>query len=235
MLWFNFVSSRDHSWRISFDFIMQKLLIATTNTGKVREIRLLLGLLPFEIVGLQDFVTIPPPVEETGTTFAANAILKSEYYFAETGVFALADDSGLEVDALNGAPGIYSARFAGEDATDADRVVKLLEELRDVPEAQRTARFVCAIALTGIINGEVTTRVFEGFAEGLITRETRGISGFGYDPVFFNQEVGRTFAELSREEKSARSHRGKALTAAKAFLKSRLPQAVNDLPTLSRL
>ena len=197
---------------------MQKLLIATTNVGKVREISLLLGTLPYEVIGLKDLPVTPPPVPETGTTFAANAILKSEYYFAETGVFALADDSGLEVDALNGAPGIYSARFAGEDATDAERVVKLLDELREVPDEQRTARFVCAIALTGINNGEVQTRVFEGFAEGLITREMRGISGFGYDPIFYDKEIGLTFAELNREEKSARSHRGKALAAAKAFL-----------------
>ncbi len=199
---------------------MQKLLIATTNAGKVREISLLLGTLPYEIIGLKDLPETPPPVEETGTTFAANAILKSEYYFAQTGVFALADDSGLEVDALDGAPGIYSARFAGEDASDADRVVKLLEELRNVPTEQRTARFVCSIALTGIINGEVQTRVFEGFAEGLITRKTRGSSGFGYDPIFYDKEIGLTFAELTREEKSARSHRGKALTAAKEFLET---------------
>lgn len=197
---------------------MQKLLIATTNAGKVREISLLLGTLPYEVMGLKDLPATPPPVEETGTTFAANAVLKSEYYFAHTGVLSLADDSGLEVDALDGAPGIYSARFAGEHATDADRVMKLLEALRDVPEEKRTARFVCSIALTGIINGEVQTRVFEGFAKGFITRETRGTSGFGYDPVFFDQEVGRTFAELTREEKSARSHRGKALAGAKAFL-----------------
>ena len=199
---------------------MQKLLIATTNAGKVREISALLGSLPYEVIGLSDLPVTPPPVPETETTFAANAILKSEYYFAETGVFALADDSGLEVDALNGAPGIYSARFAGEDASDADRVVKLLEELREVPEERRTARFVCAIALTGIVKGEVQTRVFEGFAEGLITRETRGTSGFGYDPIFYDKEMGRTFAELTREEKSARSHRGKALAEAKEFLES---------------
>lgn len=199
---------------------MQKLLIATTNAGKVCEISLLLGTLPYEVIGLKDLLATPPPVEETGTTFAANAILKSEYYFAHTGVFSLADDSGLEVDALDGAPGIYSARFAGEDATDADRVVKLLEELRDVPEGRRTARFVCAIALTGIIKGEVETFVFEGFADGLITREARGTSGFGYDPIFYDKEIGLTFAELTREEKSARSHRGKALAAAKTFLES---------------
>ncbi len=197
---------------------MTKLLIATTNAGKVREIGALLGTLPYEVIGLADLPNAPPPVEETGTTFTANAILKSEYYYAYTGLLSLADDSGLEVDALDGAPGIYSARFAGADATDADRVVKLLESLHDVPAAKRTARFVCSIALTGQRNGERQTHVFEGFADGLITRETRGTGGFGYDPVFFDPEVGRTFAELTRAEKSARSHRGKALAAAKLFL-----------------
>ena len=199
---------------------MQKLLIATTNAGKVREISLLLGSLPYEVVGLQDLATIPPPVEETGTTFTANAILKSEYYFAATGLLSLADDSGLEVDALDGAPGVFSARFAGEDATDSDRVAKILELLKEIPDAQRTTRFVCSIALTGKINGKTQTRVFEGFAEGLITHEPRGTGGFGYDPIFFDKEIGLTFAELTREEKSARSHRGKALAAARQFLQS---------------
>lgn len=197
---------------------MTKLLIATTNAGKVREIGSLLEGLPYDVIGLQDLPAAPPPVDETGVTFTENAILKSEYYFAHTGLLSLADDSGLEVDALDGAPGIYSARFAGEDATDADRVVKLLEALQNVPDAKRTARFVCSIALTGHINGERQTHVFEGFADGLITRETRGSGGFGYDPVFFDPELGRTFAELTRAEKSARSHRGKALAQAKAFL-----------------
>lgn len=197
---------------------MTKLLIATTNAGKVREIGSLLEGLSYDVLGLSDLQDVPPPVEETGTTFTANAILKSEYYFAHTGLLSLADDSGLEVDALNGAPGIYSARFAGEDATDADRVVKLLEALQNVPDEKRTARFVCSIALTGPMKGEQQTQVFEGFADGLITRETRGTGGFGYDPVFFDPELGRTFAELTRAEKSARSHRGKALAAAKIFL-----------------
>lgn len=197
-----------------------KLLIATTNAGKVREIGSLLEGMPYEVIGLGDLSEAPPPVDETGSTFTANAILKSEYYFAHTGLLSLADDSGLEVDALDGAPGIYSARFAGENATDADRVVKLLEALRDVPDEKRTARFVCSIALTGQINGEQRTQFFEGFANGLIARETRGTGGFGYDPVFFDPELGRTFAELSRAEKSARSHRGKALAAARQFLET---------------
>ncbi len=197
-----------------------KLLIATTNAGKVREIGSLLEGLPYEVIGLGDLFEAPPPVDETGSTFTANAILKSEYYFAHTGLLSLADDSGLEVDVLDGAPGIYSARFAGEDATDADRVVKLLATLQDVPDEKRTARFVCSIALTGQIDGAIQTRVFEGFANGFITRETRGTGGFGYDPVFFDPELGRTFAELSRAEKSARSHRGKALAAARNFLET---------------
>ena len=199
---------------------MTKLLIATTNAGKVREIGLLLEGLPYEVVGLPDLADVPPPVDETGTTFTANAILKSEYYFAHTGLLSLADDSGLEVDALGGAPGIYSARFAGEDATDEDRVVKLLSLLQTVPDEKRTARFVCSIAVTGQINGEQQTRVFAGYADGLIAREPRGTGGFGYDPVFFDPELGRTFAELRRAEKSARSHRGKALAAAKSWLES---------------
>lgn len=199
---------------------MTKLLLATTNAGKVREIGLLLEGLPYEVIGLQDLPQAPPPVDETGTTFTENAVLKSEYYFAQTRLLSLSDDSGLEVDALDGAPGIYSARFAGAGATDADRVVKLLEALQDVPDAQRTARFVCSIAITGEIKGEVQTQVFEGFAAGLITRAPRGTHGFGYDPVFFDPALGRTFAELSRDEKSGRSHRGKALTAAKVVLES---------------
>ncbi len=198
--------------------IMTKLLIATTNAGKVREINGLLDGLNFEVIGLRDLTEIPPAVEETGLTFAENAILKSEYYFAQTGILSLADDSGLEVDALDGAPGIYSARFAGEQATDADRVIKLLEELRDVPDAQRGAQFVCSIAITGKFASEIKTVEFTETARGRITHTTRGSQGFGYDPVFEDVDLGRTFAELTRAEKSARSHRGKALALAKSWL-----------------
>lgn len=197
---------------------MRKLLIATTNPGKVREISALLKGLQYEIIGLQDLAEIPPAVEETGKTFTANAVLKSEYYFAQTGLFSLADDSGLEIDALHGAPGVYSARFAGADATDAERVVKILTELMVFPKERRTARFVCSLALTGEFKQGIATRVFAGVADGLITLEPRGSSGFGYDPIFEDQELQRTFAELTQAEKSARSHRGKALTAAKEFL-----------------
>jgi XTP/dITP diphosphohydrolase len=193
---------------------MPSLLIATTNPGKVKEIASLLGGLDCEVIGLHQWPQPLPEVAETGQTFAANALLKAEHYYALTGMLTLADDSGLEVDALGGAPGIYSARFAGEGMSDAERVAKLLEAMKDVPEAQRTARFVCSIALVG----PEFKQTFEGDCRGLIAHEVRGQSGFGYDPVFIDVELGRTFAELSGEEKAARSHRGRALAAARKFL-----------------
>ena len=199
----------------------QSLLIASTNPGKVAEFRRLLAGLPLEVIGLE---RLPAP-DETGQTFAENALLKAQYYFSHTGLLALADDSGLEVDALGGAPGIYSARYAaryaGDDATDAERLAKLLDELKDVPDSQRTARFRCAIALVGVIDAAPERRVFEGVCEGLITRAPRGDNGFGYDPVFFDPQLQRTFAELRPEEKAARSHRGRALAAALEFLQQR--------------
>jgi XTP/dITP diphosphohydrolase len=203
---------------------MQTLLIATTNAGKVREIGLYLGGLPCRVIGLGDLPAPPPPVEEDGATFAENALLKADYYSAKTGLLALADDSGLEVAALGGAPGLYSARFAGERATDAERVAKLLAEMRGVPDGERQARFVCCIALAGPAAGEAAgeaapaRHLFEGVADGLITRAPRGANGFGFDPIFLDPASRRTFAELPPEEKMARSHRGRALAAARAFL-----------------
>lgn len=204
---------------------MQTILIATTNAGKVREISNYLNDLPCRVIGLQDLPVVPPPVEEDGATFAANAILKADYYFAQTGLLSLADDSGLEVKALDGAPGIYSARFAGEKATDAERVAKLLKEMHDVPDENRQARFVCSIALTGKPDeqdAETIHQLFEGTAEGLITREARGTNGFGFDPIFLDPASGHTFAELAPEEKMARSHRGRALALTHEFLRGLL-------------
>ncbi|MFN7945622.1 MAG: RdgB/HAM1 family non-canonical purine NTP pyrophosphatase [Blastocatellia bacterium] len=200
----------------------QRLLIASTNPGKVAEFRRLLSDLPLEVIGLESLPAPLPAPAETGHTFAANALLKAQYYFSHTGLLALADDSGLEVDALGGAPGIYSARYAGANATDAERIVRLLDELKNVPDEQRTARFRCAIALVGVIGAGPETEVFEGVCEGLITREPRGVKGFGYDPVFLDAQLQRTFAELPPEEKAARSHRGRALAAALEFLQQRL-------------
>lgn len=192
---------------------LPELLIATSNPGKVAEIIALLAGLPCQVIGLG---ALPPltSVDETGATFGENALIKARHYHALSGRLTLADDSGLEVDALGGAPGIYSARYAGEGASDAVRVAKLLDELRDVPDAQRTARFVCSVALVG---GKVE-RTFEGACEGVIAREPRGGGGFGYDPIFIDRQLGRSFAELTREEKAARSHRGRALAAARGFL-----------------
>lgn len=194
---------------------MTKLLIATTNAGKVVEIAALLADLKCEVIGLTDLPQPLPEVEETGTTFAANALLKAEYYHAQTGLLALADDSGLEVDALDGRPGVYSARYAGAGASDAAKVEKLLEELRDVPAAQRTARFVCTIALVG----PTIRETFTGTCPGIIADAPRGTNGFGYDPVFIEPASGRTFAELTRAEKAALSHRGQALKQVKDWLR----------------
>jgi XTP/dITP diphosphohydrolase len=194
------------------------ILIATTNKGKVSEIASLLeGLegLDCRVIGLEDLAQVPPPVEETGTTFAENAILKADYYHAATGLLTLADDSGLEVDALGGRPGVYSARYGGESSSSARQIALLLEEIKGTPEEKRTARFVCVVALAG---DSGIRQTFEGRCEGEIAIEPRGAGGFGYDPIFIDTELGRTFAELSPEEKSSRSHRGKALRAAIEYI-----------------
>ena len=194
------------------------LLIATTNKGKVAEIANLLEGLNCRVIGLEDLPQIPPPVEETGTTFVANAIIKADYYHAVTGMLTLADDSGLEVDALDGRPGVYSARYGAEGMSSADQIALLLEEMKDAPEEKRKARFVCAIALVGPPDGGAIRQTFEGRCEGRIAFKPRGDGGFGYDPIFIDEEFGRTFAELTPEEKSSRSHRGKALRAAIKYL-----------------
>src|SRR5262245_9111759 len=198
------------------------LLIATSNRGKVAEITSLLKGLDCRVIGLEDLPQVPPPVEETGTTFIANALIKADYYHSIAGLLTLADDSGLEVDALDGRPGVYSARYGGEGLSDADRIALLLEELKDAQEEKRTARFACAIALVGAMDGRPVRRIFEGRCEGRIAFAPRGGGGFGYDPIFIDAELGRTFAELSSQEKSSRSHRGKALRAAIEYLETLL-------------
>lgn len=178
-----------------------EFIIATHNADKIQEFRRILEPLSIEAVSAD-----LPEVEETGTTFAENAYLKAVSAFHATGKPAVADDSGLEVDALGGAPGIYSARYAGEDATNEQRIAKLLDALREVPEEKRTARFVCAICCV-LPNGDLLTA--RGECPGKIAFAPRGTDGFGYDPVFLTGE--KTFAELSAEEKDNISHRGKAL------------------------
>lgn len=185
---------------------MPFLVVATKNPGKLREIREMLGS-EVRLLSLTDFPDVGDIVED-GRTFEANAIKKALAAAHHTGHVSLADDSGLEVDALNGAPGVYSARFAGEEATDEQNNVKLLQLLEDTPDEQRTARFRCVIAV-GAPDGSVQTA--EGTAEGRILQRPRGTDGFGYDPLFLVSGLRRTFAELPSEEKNRLSHRGRAL------------------------
>lgn len=191
------------------------IVLASGNSGKLAELRSLLG--PLVSVQSAPDLGIELP-EETGTTFEENAILKARAVAEATGLMAIADDSGLEVDALDGAPGVYSARYSAVDATDERNNAKLLEALRDVPDEHRTARFrsVIAIAFSPV---EILTT--SGSCEGLIIREGRGDGGFGYDPLFLLPE-GRTMAELGPEEKNAVSHRGHAMRDAIEILRQRL-------------
>jgi XTP/dITP diphosphohydrolase len=186
---------------------VKKLVVATANQGKIREVIAMLEGLPFEVESLASYPGAPV-VEETGTTFAENACLKAVAYAQYTGQLVLADDSGLEVDALDGAPGVFSSRFAPDDKS---RNSKLLGMMQDVPEAQRTARFRCAIALCEPNEAPVTV---DGTIEGVIFHENRGSNGFGYDPVMYIPELGKTMAELSQEQKNNISHRGQALRKA---------------------
>ena len=189
---------------------MRKIVVGTRNNGKVREIQTALADLPFAVVGLPE--TDIPDVEETGTTFQENAILKARHYCQFTGEYCLADDSGLEVDALDGEPGVYSARYAGLDATDAANNEKLLTVLKEVPPSGRTARFRSVLVLAG---PDGSLLLVDGVCEGVILDEARGKGGFGYDPLFYMPSQGKTMAEMTIEEKNRISHRGNALNAFK--------------------
>ena len=193
---------------------MLRLLLATTNKGKAAEYRDLLRGLDFEMVTL-DQAGISGEAEENCNTFEGNARSKAEFYAALGGLLTLADDSGLEVDALGGEPGIRSARYAGDNATDAERVSFLLNKLRDVPQARRQARFRCVIA---IAQPGKTTQTAEGTCEGFIALEPQGDNGFGYDPIFVQPEYNKTIAELPPEIKNRISHRGRAAEKARLLL-----------------
>ncbi len=192
-----------------------QLLIATHNRGKLIEYKELLAGLPFNLVTLDD-VGIRDDVEENGTTFAENARLKAIEYAQRSGLLTLADDSGLEVDALGGEPGVYSKRYAGEGKSDADRYWFLLDKLKDVPQGQRTARFRCVIVIASP-DGKLWQT--DGTCEGEIAFEPRGTHGFGYDPVFQVTERGMRMAELPPEEKNKISHRARAAIKARIILK----------------
>ncbi len=195
-----------------------RLLIATHNRGKLIEYQELLAGLPVELVTLDD-VGIHEDVEENGTTFAENAQIKALAYARQSGLMTLADDSGLEVDALGGEPGVYSKRYAGEHAGDADRITFLLYNLRDVPVEARSARFRCAIAIASP-QGELWET--SGTCEGDILFEPRGSNGFGYDPIFYFPKLGKTMAELPPAEKNKISHRARAAERAYKILEQTL-------------
>lgn len=188
--------------------------MATLNRAKAGELAALLAGVPFRLVGLADVPGARLP-EETGAAYRDNALLKARAAARLTGALALADDSGLEVDALGGAPGVLSARWGGLDLDDAGRCARLLEALRGVEEARRTARFRCVIALAEPGGREAAV---EGVVEGRIAEAPRGLGGFGYDPIFYYPPLGRTFAELTAAEKAAVSHRGRAARAARRLL-----------------
>jgi XTP/dITP diphosphohydrolase len=192
-----------------------KILIATTNQGKVQEFKELVKELPVAFSSLLELSGIPEVVED-GATFEENALKKARLIAQSTGMVTLADDSGLCIDALGGRPGVHSARYAGENASDEEKYRLVLEEMLGVPDSERTARFICALALVDPENNE---ELFRGVCEGRITHEPRGTAGFGYDPIFYFEEAGCTFAEMTRESKNAVSHRGIALRQFAEFLR----------------
>ena len=187
---------------------MDKIVLASNNAGKVREINELLTAYDINVVPQGDYDV--DSVEETGLTFVENAIIKARYAALKTGLPAIADDSGIEVDALNGAPGIYSARFSGEGASDKDNNAKLLQELKDIPESGRTARYQCVMVFMRHA-GDPTPIIASGSWEGIILNAPKGSGGFGYDPLFYVATHQCSAAELTPELKNKLSHRSKAL------------------------
>ena len=198
---------------------MVELLIATTNPGKFAEVQGFLRFLPIKVISLTSLENQPTIVED-GATYEENALKKARTLAQFSGYLTLADDSGLEVDALDGAPGVYSARYAGEDANELRNNQKVLDQLRGVPEARRTARFVCVLALCAPNADGGKEWIIREQCEGHIALAPKGANGFGYDPLFFYPPFGKTFAEIDRETKATVSHRGKALKRLAAMLPS---------------
>lgn len=193
---------------------MRSLLLATTNQHKVEELRTIFADLPWQLLSLND-LHIAMDVEETGTTFQENSELKAHAYAQATGMLVLAEDSGLEIDALNGEPGVYSARFLGAETSYAQRFDYILAHMRDVPPERRTARFHSVITLA---EPSGYLRSVEGVIEGIIADEPRGNNGFGYDPIFFVPAFAMTTAEMSPKQKNSISHRGLAALKARKLL-----------------
>lgn len=196
-----------------------QIVLATRNEDKIREIKAVLSGLEIDVLTLDQFPGVPEVIED-GQTLAENALKKAKAIYNATGLLALADDTGLEVDYLDGQPGVYSSRFAGEMASYDDNCQKLLRLMNGVPEQQRTARFRCVIAIIGLD----VEKLAEGVCEGFITDKKRGTQGFGYDPVFYVPEFDQTFAEMSLKLKNEISHRGLALKQARKVLQQMLIQ-----------
>lgn len=194
---------------------MDKIIFATGNKDKVKEIQMILADLGVEVITMKD-AGIRIDIEENGATYEENAMIKARAVAAYTDAIVMADDSGLEIDCLNKEPGVYSARYMGEDTSYRIKNANLISRLEGVPDEKRTARFVCAIGAVFPDGTEVTTR---GTIEGMIGYEEKGANGFGYDPIFYVPEFGKTTAELSEEEKNQVSHRGNALRLMKEELK----------------
>ncbi len=194
--------------------VKMELVIATRNPGKLREIEAILTIFPLKLLSLKDFPELPEIVED-GNTFAENAIKKAGAVARLTGLPAIADDSGLIVNALNGRPGVFSSRYAGENATDQERCQKLLGEMAGVPEGQRQAAFICTMVASSPAG---KMRIAEGECRGSITFAPRGKHGFGYDPIFFIPAFGKTMAELEPQVKNRISHRARALKKLKLLL-----------------
>lgn len=201
-----------------------KIVFATGNAGKMREIRMIMEDTGMEIMSMKE-IGIDPEIEEDGSTFVENAIIKAKAVAALTDAIVLADDSGLEIDALNKEPGIYSARYMGEETSYRLKNANLIERLEGVPDEKRTARFVCAIAAV-LPGGELLTTT--GTVEGRIGYEEKGANGFGYDPIFFLPEFGCTSAELTDAQKNEISHRGKALRAMKELLQEKMQRKADE-------
>lgn len=195
-----------------------KLLLATNNPGKINEVAAYFQSLQIELVSISDIFPKGFEVEETGETFQENALLKASQLGEKSNLLTLADDSGLVVDALNGQPGVFSARYA---ATDEGRIRRVLDELKNVPKNKRTARFVCCLCLYD--PQRQSHQFFEGVVEGQITTESVGSSGFGYDPIFYSDELKKTFGQANLTEKNIISHRGRALTKVRQYLEASMP------------
>ena len=195
--------------------LRRPLIVATSNPGKLREFRELLADLPFDLHGLGEYALAPP--EESGASFLENAMLKARHAAAAQGVAAIADDSGLEVDALDGAPGIFSARYAGKEADDAANNAKLVRALAGTPAGRRGARYRCALVFVADA-ADASPLIAEGVWEGLILGSPRGAAGFGYDPYFWLPDLGLTAAQLAPEDKNRLSHRGMAMRALRSQL-----------------